>query len=202
LVVVGLEVLLERGALEDVLELLVKAYFLLNGVHVVVALRDVVFDVGFLLGNLDCEFDVVLVELGVVDLEYVFLDPFFEFFHVLVECIDVLLVDVVVLECVDLLLDEEDLDELGQLALERVEHREDRVDVLLEEVEVGVVAHFVVARVLLEFVVLGSVEADALLEDVDQVFDGREVPEIAGVVRLEVDEVLATGDHLVREFSE
>jgi hypothetical protein len=55
-----------------------------------------VFDVGFLLGNLDGEFDVVLVELGVVDLENVFLNFVLEIIYLLVECFDVLLVDVVV----------------------------------------------------------------------------------------------------------
>lgn len=77
------------------------------------------FDVGFLLGNLDGEFDVVLVEVGVVDLEDVLLNDFvLEVAYLLVECVDVLLVDVVVLESADLLLDQEDFDELSELALE------------------------------------------------------------------------------------
>lgn len=77
------------------------------------------FDVGFLLGNLDGEFDVVLVEVGVVDLEDVLLiDIGLESSDLPVECFDVLLVDVVVLESADLLLDQEDFDELSELALE------------------------------------------------------------------------------------
>lgn len=155
------------------------------------------FDVGFLLGNLDGEFDVVLVEVGVVDLEDVFLDFALESAYLLVECFDVLLVDVVVLESADLLLDQEDFDELSELALERVEHSEDGVDVFLEEVKVRVVAHLVVACVFFELVVVSSVEADALLEDLDQVFDRRVVPELAAVQRIRVDEDLAACNHLV-----
>ena len=77
------------------------------------------FDIGFLLGNLDGEFDVVLVEVGVVDLEDVLLNDFvLEVAYLFVECFDVLLVDVVVLESADLLLGQEDFDELSELALE------------------------------------------------------------------------------------
>lgn len=77
------------------------------------------FDVGFLLGNLDGEFDVVLVEFGVVDYEGVLLTDFtLKNTYLLVECYDVLLFDVVVLESADLLLDQEDFDELSELALE------------------------------------------------------------------------------------
>jgi hypothetical protein len=96
-----------------------------------------------------------------------------------------------------LLLDQEDFDELSEFAFERVEHSKDRVDVFLEEVKVRVVAHLVVACVFFELVVLSSVEADALLEDLDQVFDRRVLPEIAAVLRIFVDEDLAACNHLV-----
>jgi hypothetical protein len=67
---------------------------------------------------------------------------------------------------------------------------------------VGVVTHLVVACVFVELVVLSRVEVDALLEDLDQVFNGHKVPEFTRILRLGVDEDLAAGDHLVREFSE
>ena len=130
---------------------------MLDGAHAFVALRDLVLDVDFLLGNLDGESHLVFVEFGVVDFENVIHDLAFEGADVFLERVDVLLVEVLEVECVDLLLDEEDLNELGEFALEGVEEGEDGVDVFLEEVEVRVVAHLVVARVLLELVVLGSV---------------------------------------------
>jgi len=118
------------------------------------------------------------------------------------QVVDVLLVDVLFLERVDLLLDQEDLDELGEFALEGVEHREDGVDVLLEEVEVGVVVHLVVACVLVELVVVGGVEVDALLEDLDQALDGRVFPDVLELGGVRVDEAFAAGDHLVGQFAE
>jgi len=60
-----------------------------------------------------------------------------------------------------------------------------------------VVAHLVVACVFFELVVVSSVEADALLEDLDQVFDGRVVPEPAAIERIRVDKNLAACNHLV-----
>jgi len=62
---------------------------------------------------------------------------------------------------------------------------------------VRVVAHLVVACVFFELVVVGSVEADALLEDLDQVFDRRVVPEVAAILCIGVDEDLAACNHLV-----
>lgn len=201
--VLGLEVLLERGALEDVAELLVEADLLLDGAHGAVAGSDVVLDLALLLGDLDGEADVVLVELGVVDDERALdLDLALEAAHVFVERLDVVLVDVVVLERVDLLLDEEDLDELAQLALERVEGREDLVDLVLLEVEVVVVAELVVGRVLAELLALGGVQRDALLEDLDEVFNRRVLPELRAVLGPRVDEQLAAGDHLVGQLAE
>jgi len=113
-----------------------------------------------------------------------------------------LLVEVLVLQGVNLFLDEEDLDELGKFAFEGVEVGEDRVDVFLEEVEVRVVAHLVVACVALELVVLSVVQRDALAEHLNEVLDGLLLPEVGAVPCFRVDEVLAASDHLVGQLAE
>lgn len=46
------------------------------------------------------------------------------------------------------------------------------------------------------------VQFDALLEDLDEVFHWLEVPEFLQVFGLLLDEVLATGDHLVGQLLE
>jgi hypothetical protein len=46
------------------------------------------------------------------------------------------------------------------------------------------------------------VEVDALLEDLDQVLDRLEVPEVGAVLGLRVDEQLAARDHLVGQLAE
>jgi hypothetical protein len=113
-----------------------------------------------------------------------------------------LLVEVLVLQGVDLFLDEEDLDEFGKFAFEGVEVGEDRVYVFLEEVEVRVVAHLVVACVALELVVLSVVQRDALAEHLNEVLNGLLLPEVGAVPCFRVDEVLAASDHLVGQFAE
>jgi len=63
---------------------------------------------------------------------------------------------------------------------------------------VCIVAHLVVASVFLELVMLSSIEADALLKDINQIFNWRVGPKIASVLRLGIDEYFTASDHLVR----
>jgi len=155
------EVAQQGGTLEDLLELLEQADLLLDGVHTGETLVDVLLDVALLLGDVDSELDLALVEAAVVDLELVVAVDF-KLLHLLLEFVDVLPVDVVVVEDVDLLLDQEHLNQLVQLAFEAVEQAEDACDFVVVEVERALVAVVHVGVVVLEGLLVLVVELDTL----------------------------------------
>jgi hypothetical protein len=93
------------------------------------------------------------------------------------ECVDILLVKVLLVEGIYLFFDEEHFDELGHLVLNLVEEGENRVDVLFEKVKMRVVAHLVVACVAFELFMLRGMHHDALSEHLD----GFKSPEVVAV---------------------